>query len=161
MLNHERGSRLGTLIVLVAGLAFAPFAFADDADDVLALVYQYGELEGDLASQAKLMRDDRVYITGGLRQTNEAKNMAMQMAGRAANEALNGGKTKFMVIIESPKIAVYGNVAVASFVRAFNTIPYNKPPNPPGQPVWVTLVLVKEGGKWGIAHTHQSPAGGN
>ena len=161
MLNLERGSRLSTLIVVVAGLVFAPFAFADDADDVLAVVHQYGELEGDLASQAKLMRDDRVYITGGIRQTDEAKNMAMQMAGRAANEAINGGKTKFMVIVESPKIAVYGDVAVASFIRVFNTIPYNKPPNPPGQPVWVTLVLVKDGGKWGIAHTHQSPAGGN
>lgn len=161
MMKLERGSRLSTLIIVMAGLVFAPFAFADDEDDVMAVINQYGALEGDLSAQAKMMRDDRVYITGGIRQTDEARNMAIQMANRQANEALNGGKTHFMVIIESPKIAIYGNVAVASFIRIFNTIPYNKPPNPPGQPVWVTLVLVKDGGKWGIAHTHQSPAGGN
>ena len=161
ILNRKRGVRLSTLVVVMAGLVLAPFACANDKNDVLAVIHQYGNLEGDLAGQAKLMRDDRVYITGGMRQTDEAKNMAMQMAARQANEAVNGGKTKFMVIIESPVISVYGDVAVASFVRAFNTIPYNKAPNPPDQPVWVTLVLVKERGEWGIAHTHQSPAGGN
>ncbi|MFT5500293.1 MAG: hypothetical protein ACI88G_000421 [Woeseiaceae bacterium] len=161
MMNFKRGSHLTTLIAVLAGLVLAPIAFADDADDVLALVKQYGDSEGDLSSQAKLMRSDRVYITGGMRQTDEAKNMAMQMAVRAANEAVNGGKTKWFSVLEVPVIRVYGNVAVASFVRAFQTIPHNQPANPPGQPVWVTLVLVKEGGKWGIAHTHQSPAGGN
>ncbi len=161
MLSLERGSRLTTLIVVLAGLIFAPYAFADDEDDVLAVVHKYGDTEGDLATQAKLMRADRVYITGGFRQTDEAKNMATQMAARQASEAVNGGKTKFMTMIEGPVIRVYGNVAVASFVRVFNTIPHNQPANPPGQPIWVTLVLVKEGGEWGIAHTHQSPAGGN
>lgn len=161
MKNLDRYSRLATLAIVLAGLVAAPVAFADDHDDVLAVVKQYGDLEGNLAEQAKLMRPDRVYITGGMRQTDEAKNMAMQMAAREAVETLNGGKTKFMTILEGPLIRVYGNVAVASFVRAFNTIPYNKPPNPPGQPIWVTLVLVKEGGKWGIAHTHQSPVGSN
>ena len=32
MLNLERGSRLTTLIVVLAGMIFAPCAFADDAD---------------------------------------------------------------------------------------------------------------------------------
>ncbi len=32
MLNLERGSRLPTLIVVLAGMIFAPCAFADDAD---------------------------------------------------------------------------------------------------------------------------------
>ncbi len=161
MLKLTTAGRLGTVIIVLAGLIFAPYAIADDQADVLAVVMQYGDLEGDLDAQAKLMRSDRVYIVGGMRQTNEAKNMAMQMAARQASEAVNGGKTKFMTIIEGPVIRVYGNVAIASFVRAFNTIPHNQPPNPPGNPNWVTLVLVKEGGKWGIAHTHQSPAGGN
>jgi len=161
MLELKRVFRCTTLLVALAGLYITPSAFADDAADVLAVVQQYGDTEGDLAAQAKLMRSDRVYITGGFRQTNEAKNMAGQMAARAAAEAVNGGKTKFMTYIEGPVIRVYGNVAVASFVRVFQTIPYNQPSNPPGQPTWVTLVLVKEGGKWGIAHTHQSPAGGN
>jgi hypothetical protein len=161
MMNLKRGSHLTTLIAVLAGLIFAPIAFADDADDVLALVKQYGDLEDDLAAQANLMRSDRVYIAGGMRQTDEAKNMAMQMAARAASEAVNGGKTKFMTVLEGPLIRVYGNVAVASFVRAFQTIPHNQPANPPGQAQWVTLVMVKDGGEWGIAHTHQSSAGGN
>ncbi len=161
MLNLERGSRLTTLIVVLAGLIFAPYAFADDEDDVLAVVMQYGDLEGDLDAQAKMMRDDRVWISVGIRRSDEARNMSIQKAGRKASEAVNGGKTIFMTEIESPLVSVYGDVAVASFVRIFNTIPHNQPPNPPGQPTWVTLVLVKEGGKWGIAHTHQSPAGGN
>ena len=161
MLKHTFSNRLVTLIIVLTGLIFAPFAFADDDDDVLAVVHKYGDTEGDLATQAKLMRADRVYITGGFRQTDEAKNMATQMAARQASEAVNGGKTKFMTVIEGPVVRVYGNVAIASFVRVFNTFPHNQPPNPPGNPTWVTLVLVKEGGKWGIAHTHQSPAGGN
>lgn len=161
MIDPKRGGGLTALILLLSGLTVTPIAYAADADDVLAVIKQYVDLEGDLAAQAKLMRSDRVYITGGMRQTNEANNMAMQMAAREATEAINGGKTKFMTVLEGPVIRVYGNVAVASFIRAFNTIPHNQPPNPPGQPVWVTLVLVKEGGKWGIAHTHQSAAGSN
>lgn len=160
MLNLQRGSRLTTLIAVLAGLFFSPYALADDEDDVIAVINQYGELEGDLAAQAKLMRADRVFITG-VRQTDAAKNMAIQMANRQAGEAANGGKTKFITTIESPVVAIYGDVAVASFVRMFNTYPHNKPANPPSAPTWVTLVLVKEGGKWGIAHTHLSPAGGN
>ena len=161
MLRTGRGSRLTAMLALLAGLILAPYALADDEDDVLALIHQYGELEGDLAAQSELMRDDRIYITGGVRQTNNAKNMAIQMATREAIEAATGGKVRFITTIESPHVAIYGNVAVASFIRIFNTYPHNQPPNPPGTPNWVTLVLVKEGGEWGIAHTHQSPAGGN
>jgi len=160
MMDFKRGSHLTTLIAVVAGLVLAPIAFADDADDILAVVKQYGDLENDLAAQARMMRSDRVYIAGGMRQTDEAKNMAIQMAGRAASEAVNGGKTTFNTIIEGPLIRVYGNVAVASFVRAFQVIPHNQPATP-GQPLWVTLVLVKDGGQWGIAHTHQSSTSGN
>jgi hypothetical protein len=161
MLNLQRGNRLIALVAVLAGLIFSPYALADDEDDVRAVIDQYGALEGDLAAQAGLIRDDRVFIAGGVRQTDAAKNMAIQMANRQAGEAANGGKTKFITPIESPMIAVYGDVAVASFVRIFNTFPHNKPANPPGTPNWVTLVLVKEGGDWRIAHTHQSPAGGN
>ncbi len=161
MLNLERGNRLTTLIAVLAGLILAPYAWADDEDDVLAVIHQYGELEDDLEAQANMMRDDRVFIAGGVRQTDEAKNMAIQMANRAAGESANGGKTKVITTIESPVIAVHGDVAVASFVRTFNFYPHNQPPAPPGAPTWVTLVLVKEGGEWGITHTHQSPAGGN
>jgi hypothetical protein len=159
MLIRERGVGLGTLIVALFGLAVAPLAMADDKSDIMALVKSYGDLEDDLAAQAKLIRDDRVMITN-IRQTDNAKNMEIQMASRKANEAVAGGKTKFITTIESPHVAIYGNTAVASFVRTFAVFPHNQPPAG-GDPNWVTLVLVKEGGKWGIAHTHMSPAGGN
>ena len=95
-----------------------------------------------------------------IRQTDNDKNMEIQMASRKANDAVNGGKTRFITTIESPRIAVYGDTAVASFVRSFTILPHNQAPVN-GGPTWVTLVLVKERGNWGIAHTHMSPAGGN
>lgn len=155
----ESSTRFGTLIFALFGLAFAPVAFADDMDDVLAVIQRYGDLEDNLAEQAKLIRDDRVMITN-VRQTDNAKNMQIQMAARKAGEAANGGTTKFITTIESPHVAIYGNTAIASFVRIFSVFPHNQP-LAGGNPQWVTLVLVKEGGKWGIAHTHMSPAGGN
>ena len=93
MMNIERGSRLTALIFVLAGLMFAPNIFADDMSDVMEIIYQYGDLENDLEEQAKLMRSDRVFIAQGIRQTDEAKNMANQIAGRKASESLNGGKT--------------------------------------------------------------------
>ena len=159
MLIRERGAGLGTLIVALFGLAFAPLALADDMDDVMALVAKYAETAEDLAAQSKLMRDDRVMITN-IRQTDNDQNMEIQMAARKANEAASGGKTRFITTVEDPHVAVYGNVAVASFIRIFNVFPHNQPPAG-GNPNWVTLVMVKEGGNWKIAHTHLSPAGGN
>jgi len=108
----KRAGRFGTLTVALAGLVFAPLAFADDKDDVMAFIDQYGELEDNLAAQAKMIRDDRVMITA-IRRTDNAKNMEIQMAGRKAGEAVNGGKTRFITTIESPHIAIYGNTAVA------------------------------------------------
>ena len=90
MLKLTTCGRFGTLIIVLAGLIFAPSAFADDEDDVLALVKQYGDLEGDLVAQSELIRDDRVFIAGGVRQTDQAKNMAIQIANRQAGEAANG-----------------------------------------------------------------------
>ena len=160
MLNLKRGSRLSTLIIVLAGLIFTPNIFADDADDVMAIVYQYGDSENDLAAQAKLMRSDRVYISQGLRQTDQAKNMANQIAVSKANEALNGGQTKIVTTIEGLTVSVHGDVAVASFVRWFTFFPHNQAPNT-AAPAWVTLVLIKERSGWLIKHTHQSPLRGN
>ena len=144
MWNNNTKSRLGVLAVVLAGMAFAPVAIADDEDDVLAIVMQYGELENDLPEQAKLMHPDRVYITQGLRQTDEARNMANQIAVREAGERLNGGKTVFRTTIEGPMVSVHGDVAIASFVRWWNVFPHNQP-GVLSTPTWVTLVLVKEG----------------
>ena len=83
----KRGGSFSTLIVALAGLVFAPLALADDKNDIMAFVEKYGELEDDLAAQAKMIRDDRVMITG-IRRTDNAKNMKIQMAGRKAGEAV-------------------------------------------------------------------------
>ena len=107
------------LILLVAPVT----ASADDKSDVLDIVERYGDLENDLEAQSRLMHPDRIYITGGLRQTDEAKNMINQITGREANESLNGGKTKFITTIEDPIVSIHGNVAVASFVRWWNVYP--------------------------------------
>lgn len=132
---------------------------ADDMDDVMAVIEAYGNLEGDLAAQAELMHPDRVYITGGMRQTNESLNMRNQIATREAQEALNGGKTEFVTTIEDADISIHGDVAIASFVRWWNVYPANQAPVL-GAPTWVSLVLIKEGSDWLIKHTHQSPVRG-
>jgi len=78
-----------------------------------------------------MIRDDRVMITA-IRRTDNAKNMKIQMAGRKAGEAVNGGKTRFITTIESPHIAIYGNTAVASFIRIFDVYPHNITSQQPG-----------------------------
>lgn len=142
-------------LAIILGLAGST-AWADDHDAVMALVERYAETEGDLRAQARLIRDDRVMIAGSARQTNQAQNLAVQMAQREAAAATNGGPAKWLVRIEAPEIRVYGNTAVASFMRLTNIFPPNAPAINPG-PLWYTLVLVKERGEWGIAHTHVSP----
>ena len=149
-----------TAILMLAGLLFSLNTLADDVSDVMKVVQQYGALENDLAAQAKLMDPDRVYISGGIRQSDEAKNMANQITGRQAGESLNGGKTTFVTMIEDPEVSIYGNTAVASFVRWWQVYPHRKPSNL-SPPTWVTLVLVKEKSKWLIAHTNISGVGGN
>lgn len=151
---------LGILFFAVAGIICAPLAIADDEADVLAVVQQYGDLEDDLEAQAKLMRPDRVYITGGVRQTDEAKNMANQIASRKAGEAVNGGPTKFVTTIVDPIVSIHGDVAVASFLRWWNVYPHNKA-SAVSTPTWVTLVLIRESAGWRIKHTHQSPLANN
>ena len=160
MLSIKQGSRLFALVFTLAGLTFAPNSFADDESDVMAIIHQYGDLENDLEAQAELMRSDRIYITGGIRQTDEAKNMANQIAGRKAGESVAGGKTEFITTIEDAIVSIHGNVAVASFVRWWNVYPHNQASNT-SPPTLVSLVLIKERSGWLIKHTHQSPLLGN
>jgi hypothetical protein len=154
LINRKTISSLGAVCLCL----FASMAWADDVDDVLAFIDQYAALEGDLEKQASMIRDDRVMIAGSARQTDQKENMAVQMAQRDANNALFGGAAKWMLRTESPEVRVYGDTAVASYVRLTSIFPPGVAPinNPP---LWVTLVLVKERGNWGIAHTHISPIG--
>ena len=61
--------------VLLAAALFSPIASAADADDVRAVVDVYLASEGDLERQARLMTDDRSFIAGGYRQTDNVTNM--------------------------------------------------------------------------------------
>jgi ketosteroid isomerase-like protein len=138
-------------------ILISPLAFADDADDVMAVVQQWADTEADLVAQARLIRDDRVQVTGNGRQSDQAGNLRVQLANHNARVKMAGGEPEMIVRIESPQVAVYGDTAVVSFLRLFNVIPHNSDPLPQNR-AWFTLVLVKERGSWGIAHSHVSQA---
>jgi ketosteroid isomerase-like protein len=160
MKTIDRANYLPTLIFLMAGVVLPPSAFADDVDDVMAVIQQYGDLEGDLEAQANLMRSDRVHIVGGNRQTNQAKNREIQLATRNREESLNGGKTEYITTIEDLDVSIHGDVAVASFKQWWNIYPTGQEAVL-STPTWLTLVLVKDGSGWFIKHTHASPVSGN
>lgn len=131
-------------------------AIAADEDDVMMVLEKYVALEGDLGAQEELIREDRVMIAAAARQTNQSMNMQYQVAERKAYAEMHGGPSKWLATVESPEIRIYGNTAVASFMRLMLILPPGAEPISP-TPQWVTLVLVKEHGNWGIAHTHVSP----
>jgi ketosteroid isomerase-like protein len=147
---------------LAAALA-SPIASADDADDVRAVIDTYLATEAtDLRKQAGLMTDDRTFIAGGARQTDNVANMKSQMAGAAVNKELDPDATVIVTGEDVMIRVIGGNAAVASFYRYWNVISSadsvregrdaSGPPNDA-----VTLVLAKMGGDWKIVHTHQSP----
>ena len=160
MKTIDRANRLTALVFFVVAVIFSSISFADDADDVMAVIQQYGDLEGDLEAQANLMRSDRVHIVGGNRQTNQAKNREIQLATRSRQEALNGGKTEYITTIEDLDVSIHGDVAVASFKQWWNIYPAGQEAIL-STPAWLTLVLVKDGSGWFIKHTHASPVSVN
>ena len=111
------------------------------------------------------MTDDRVFIAGGLRQTDNVANMNGQIAGAKVSRELDPD-AQVIVTGEDVIIRVYGDAAVASFYRYWNVIPGatavregrdgGGPPN-----MAVTLVFEKMGRDWKIVHTHQSNMAGN
>ena len=154
--------RAVVLVPFLLTLFIVP-ALADDKGDIQALIDDYCRTEGDLAAQAKLMTDDRVFINQGRRQTDQATNMKVQKAGQELNQQLDPG-AQLIVTGVDPIIRVYGDAAVASFYRFWDVIPSaefvkaNPDVNTSGPPPnVVTLVVVKQGGAWKIAHTHMSP----
>lgn len=156
----------GVVSVLLAAALVSPIASADDADDVRAVVDEYLATEGDLAKQARLMSDDRSFIAGGFRQTDNVTNMRNQLAAAERNRELDPD-TRLSVTGEDVLIRVIGNdAAVASFYRFWTVLASaesvragRNPQGPPNDAV--TLVLSKMGGDWKIVHTHQTPIGGN
>lgn len=150
-----------SLVVLLASTFLAPLASADDQSDVRAVIADYVATETtDLADQAKLMSRDRVYISGGVRTTDNVSNMKGQVAGQKLARELDS-ETKVIVTIEDLLVRVYGDAATASFYRYWTVIPGadtgRAGSGPPDQVV--TLVLAKSGGDREIVHTHQSLMG--
>jgi ketosteroid isomerase-like protein len=153
--------KIATIVSTLFALAicsYAPLALADDEDDVRATIQRWADLEGDLQAQTGLIRDDRVTVTPGGRQSSQADNYRFQKAVVDARSALAGGPAEVLVSIRGLQVAVYGDTAVASFVRQARVFPHNADPLPTSLS-WFSLVLVKERGDWGIAHMHVGPAG--
>ena len=151
-------SLIAGVITTLSSLALSNTLSADrgDVSDVLAVIHKWAELEDDLEAQAELIRDDRVQVGGGVRQSNQAENLAVQLLRYNALVDLWGGEPDLMVRIEDPLVQIYGNVAVVSFMRLFDVAPPGRQPNETGT-AWFSMVLVKEDGEWKIAHHHVSP----
>ena len=147
--------RLMLTFVISISLTAIVAASEEDVSNVLEVIERWAALESDLVAQAELIRDDRVQIGGGIRQTNQQLNLNVQLLQYNAMKEAMGGEPEMIVRIESPLIKVFDNVAVASFVRLFDAAS-------PGeraittQSSWFSMVLVKEEGNWKIAHHHVS-----
>jgi len=149
---------------IVIAMLLSPVALSDnhsasqgDVSEVMAVIEKWAALESDLRAQADLIRDDRVQISQGIRQSNQAGNLAVQLLKHDARVEFWGGEPMMMVRIEDPLVRVYGDVAVASFIRLFDVAPPGERPVSTGS-AWFSLVLVKERGEWKIAHNHVSAA---
>lgn len=159
--------RFGRLLgVFVAAALISPIALAADVDDVRAVVNEYLATEGDLERQAGLMTDDRSFIAGGLRQTDNITNMRNQIANAKRNQELDPD-SRLSVVGEDIIVRMLGDeAAVASFYRFWTVLVSadsiragRNPQGPPNDAV--TLVLQKMGNDWKIVHTHQTPISGN
>ena len=143
----------GTLLTMVFLLSPISLYCAEE-DEVIEVIKTWASLEGDLNAQAEIIRDDRVMIAGSYVWPDQKDNLMIQNERREATLKRDSG-WKIMQTIISPKVRIYGNVAVAHFVRRFDFIPSEGDVSPPSMDN-ATMVLVKERGKWGIAHTHFS-----
>ena len=143
----------GTLLTMVFLLSPISLYCAEE-DEVIEVIKTWASLEGDLNAQAEIIRDDRVMIAGSYVWPDQKDNLMIQNERREATLKRDSG-WKIMQTIISPKVRIYGNVAVAHFVRRFDFIPSEGDVSPPSMDN-ATMVLVKEKGKWGIAHSHFS-----
>ena len=145
---------LTTKIVVALFLSSLSFLSFSSEEEVLETIYKWAALESDLDAQAELIRDDRVMITSK-RWPNQAENLMIQKERTAANLSRDPD-LKIIATISSPEVRIYGEVAIADFVRRYDFIPSMGEMSPPTF-TYITLVLVEEDGNWGIAHTHNSP----
>ena len=65
------------LLVFLMGIIAS--ASANDESEVLSVIQKWAALESDLESQAGLIRDDRIQIAAGIRQTDQKSNLKVQI----------------------------------------------------------------------------------
>ena len=148
-MNIIKGMLL-TMFCLLSSISI----YGTEEDKVIEVIKSWASLEGDLNAQAELIRDDRVMIAGPYVWPDQKDNLMIQNERRAATLKRDSG-WKIMQTIISPRVRIYDNVAVAHFIRRFDVIPTEGDVQPPSMDNG-TMVLVKEKGNWGIAHTHFS-----
>lgn len=142
------------LILSVLIFSASTQVYSSEEDEVIRFIKEWASLEGDLDAQAALIRDDRVMIAGAEKWPDQKDNLLIQKERRAAI-LKRDPNWKIMQTIISPEVRVFGNVAVAHFIRRFDFIAGEGEISPPAFNN-ATIVLVKEKGKWGITHTHFS-----
>jgi ketosteroid isomerase-like protein len=148
-------------LILIGTLLIAPISIADDMDDIRTLLDEYVRTETDLEKQAQMMTNDRTYIIGGARFTDNVANMKGQIAGEKLSRELDPDGM-LIVTIEDPMIRIHGDTAITSFYRHWNYVPGadavregragNSPPSQVS-----TVVFARIGREWKIVHTHISP----
>ena len=151
-----RKAILPALLILI----LCPLGQADDREDIDALVQEFSRLEAaqDVMTQAKLMTPDRLYVSGPGRRTNQALNMEIQQAGWDQFKK-RFPNAKVFYDARDLIVRVYGgDAAIASFYWYGNIVlsPEAEGPDPQLSATIVTLFLVKEGGAWKIAASHNS-----
>ena len=161
MLAHSIPQSIRVFVILIGTLLIVPISAADDTDDIRALLDDYVRTESDLEKQAQMMTDDRSYIIGGARFTDNVANMKGQIAGQMLNRELDPDGM-MIVTIEDPMIRISGDTAITTFYRHWNFIPGaaavregragNSPPSQVS-----TVIFVRMGREWKIVHTHISP----
>ena len=152
---------LGIYNLAIMALLFSFTAKADDMDDVQALLDAYIETESDLMAQTRLMSDDRIFINGSGRMTDNETNMKGQMHTDNRRQQMDPGAL-YYATREDQIVRVYGDAAVASFRRNLNFRPSaegmrNGMSNNTTRQL-VTVVMAKVNGDWKIVHTHISAA---
>jgi len=131
--------------------------FAADEDDVLAVVHRWAELETDLEAQAELVTGDRIQVFEMWRRADQAQNLRVQLAKRAATLKADPDWS-VIVSIEAPIVKVFGgDAAVVSFKRMYEVIPGQGNP-PPMYQTYISMTLIKVEDEWKIAHMHGSTA---
>ena len=163
MIKKIKNLSVYNLIAVIGLFAISSISYADDVDDVSALLDAYIETESDLKAQGKLMSADRSFISGSPagRMTDNSSNMMAQEFVEKRRKDLDSNGI-YWATREDQHLRVYGDAAVATFRRTLHWRPSaqgvrNGQSNGNNRQL-VTVVMAKLDGNWKIVHTHISPA---